>query len=517
MTWFFLLSGLFLGWSLGANDAANVFGTAVGTKMVKFRVAALVASIFVILGAVISGAGAAHTLGKLGSVNALGGSFTVALAAALTVSWMTKLGLPVSTTQAIVGAIVGWDLFSGSLIDTGALSKIVSTWVISPLLTCIFAYLLFSLVRWFVRTIKIHILEVDLYTRLALILIGAFGSYSLGANNIANVMGVFVTANPFPDVNLFGILTLSGTQILFLLGGVAIAIGIYSYSHKVMKTVGSDLFKLSPIAALTVVLAESLVLFMFASERLESLLIKLNLPTIPLVPISSSQAVVGGVIGIALAKGGGRAINFKILGKIVWGWIVTPVTAGVISFFALFFMQNVFQQKVYEPIAYTISEDVHRKLMQMEIMDPGLERITGKVFLSGRKFKYVLKHITNLNSEQINEVIRFAEIDSLKIDSIVAMEKLSPKWFTYNQIQAVKKLHGKVFAHKWQLVDALSSLTDEWKFRDNTRHNRPYNRELAKKYEKLFEIFSISRWREKPELLHELMGLQTSSHWNRNV
>ena len=70
----FLTSGLFLGWSLGANDAANVFGTAVGSRMVSFTTAAIVCTIFVILGAVISGAGAAHTLGKLGSINALGGS-----------------------------------------------------------------------------------------------------------------------------------------------------------------------------------------------------------------------------------------------------------------------------------------------------------------------------------------------------------------------------------------------------------------------------------------------------------
>ena len=75
---FFLSSGLFLGWSLGANDAANVFGTAVGTHMVRFTTAAVICSVFVILGAVLSGAGAAQTLGKLGAVNALAGSFVAA-------------------------------------------------------------------------------------------------------------------------------------------------------------------------------------------------------------------------------------------------------------------------------------------------------------------------------------------------------------------------------------------------------------------------------------------------------
>ena len=111
MILFFLTSGLFLGWSLGANDASNIFGSAVGSKMVSFKKAAIIASVFVILGAVIQGAGASGTLGKLGAVNAIGGSFTVALAAAITVYMMTKFALPVSTSQAIVGAIIGWNFF----------------------------------------------------------------------------------------------------------------------------------------------------------------------------------------------------------------------------------------------------------------------------------------------------------------------------------------------------------------------------------------------------------------------
>ena len=110
----FLLGGLFLGWSLGANDAANVFGTAVGTRMVRFKTAAIVCSIFVILGAIISGAGTTETLGKLGAINALPGAFAACVAAGISVYLMTKAGLPVSTTQAIVGAIVGWNLYTGS-------------------------------------------------------------------------------------------------------------------------------------------------------------------------------------------------------------------------------------------------------------------------------------------------------------------------------------------------------------------------------------------------------------------
>ena len=106
--WFFITSGLFLGWSLGANHAVNVFGTAVVSKMVRFRVAAVIGGIFVILGAVFSGAGTTRTLTDLGSINALAGSFAVALAVGIAVTAMTKAQLPVSTSQAVIGAIIGW-------------------------------------------------------------------------------------------------------------------------------------------------------------------------------------------------------------------------------------------------------------------------------------------------------------------------------------------------------------------------------------------------------------------------
>ena len=64
-TLFFLSSGLFLGWSLGANDAANVFGTAVGSRMIRFSTAAMICGIFVILGAVMSGSGAARQIRRI--------------------------------------------------------------------------------------------------------------------------------------------------------------------------------------------------------------------------------------------------------------------------------------------------------------------------------------------------------------------------------------------------------------------------------------------------------------------
>ena len=340
MILFFLTSGLFLGWSLGANDASNVFGSAVGSKMVTFRKAAIIASIAVILGAVIQGAGASQTLGKLGAVNAIGGSFTVALSAAITVYVMTKFALPVSTTQAIVGAIIGWNFFTGNRTDSKTLSQIVVTWISGPVIGAVFAILLYILLKKFKRSAKIHLIRFESYIKKGLIIVGAFGAYSLGANNIANVMGVFLPAFHLQDLDL-GLFSLNSNQQLFLFGGLAIAVGIITYSKKVMETIGGNIVELSSEAALVVVLAQSLVLFFFSSSGLSNLFVRIGLPPIPMVPVSSSQVIVGCVLGIGLYKGA-RNINFKILGEIAIGWLATPIASGFLAFFSLFFIKNIF-------------------------------------------------------------------------------------------------------------------------------------------------------------------------------
>ncbi len=345
MTILYITSGLFLGWSLGANDAANIFGTAVGAKVVKFRTAAIIMSVFVIIGAVASGSGASHTLGKLGAITSLAGAFIVALTAGVTVFAMTKYGLPVSTSQAIVGAIIGWNLFSSSPTSFSTLSKIMLTWVLCPVLAALFSIVFYKIFKNRTKHMKMNLFLRYYWIRIGLIVVGAFGAYSLGANNIANVMGVFTNSIELQPLDLY-FFTISKTQILFFLGAVAIAVGIFTYSKNVMSTVGNSIYRLSPATALIVVLSSSFVLFLFASVSLQELLISLNLPTIPLVPVSSSQAVVGSIIGIGLAKGD-RNINFSKLKRISFGWLLTPTLSLALCYVSLFFMQNVFMQSVF--------------------------------------------------------------------------------------------------------------------------------------------------------------------------
>ncbi|HMA62632.1 MAG TPA: inorganic phosphate transporter [bacterium] len=449
----YLSSGLFLGWSLGANDASNIFGTAVGTRMVKFRTAAIVASIFVILGAVHSGSGAAHTLGQLGSINAMGGAFMVALAAGFTVFWMTRLKLPVSTSQAIVGAIVGWNFFAGMLTDYNSLLKIVFSWVISPILAGIFAVLIYLLLKRVLRLTPVSILRLDVYTRAGLIVVGAFGAYSLGANNIANVMGVFIPAAPFEAIQIAGI-NFSGTQQLFLLGSLAIAVGIFTYSHKVMQTVGNKVVKLNPQSALVVVLAEALVLFLFASADLHNWLISHNLPALPLVPVSSSQLVVGGVIGIGIVQGG-KTIKYRIAGKIAAGWVITPIIAALIAFFALFFLKNVFEMKVSNPVSYRLSKPVVKRLRTHDIIIKEDDR--NKKFKNAIKVKRFVNNSSYLSQTDLEEIVASARVDSFYFSSsrLKNFQNDHGELFSENELQRFNDLKGQRFSHEWQLRDQI--------------------------------------------------------------
>ncbi len=479
-TLIFLSSGLFLGWSLGANDASNVFGTAVGSRMVRFSTAAIICSVFIIIGSVTAGAGAAGGLGKLGAVNALAGSFTVALAAAITVLWMTKLGLPVSTSQAVVGAIVGWNWFSGSITNIDDLIKIMGTWVACPILAAMFAAVVYKLVVLLIENTKPHLLSLDNNVRWGLILVGAFGSYTLGANNIGNVMGVFVPSSPFEDLKIAGILDISAVEQLFLLGAIAIAIGVFTYSKQVMMTVGGSLMTLSPVGALVVVLANSLVLFTFSSQELSNFVASLGLPPIPLIPVSSSQAVVGAVIGIALLKGikGIRQVKWGVLGGIASGWITTPVIAAIIGFILLFIVQNVFNQEVYKTMYFRVSPPVLEKLVQMGIATEQLSNLQGETIAQARNFRTQLRQNSQLTAEQERQAIALSQLYPMKITSekIASLERKS---LSSEQIKTISQLQGQSFDYIWQLREALAQQSPTWQLKEDQNKNTTQNKKLS--------------------------------------
>ncbi|WP_066857124.1 inorganic phosphate transporter [Halodesulfovibrio spirochaetisodalis] len=471
----FLSSGLFLGWSLGANDAANVFGAAVGSRMVRFRTAAIVSSICVIGGAMYSGAGTADTLGKLGEVNALAGAFMVAFSAAITVYLLVKARCLVSTSQAIVGAVVGWNLFSGAATDPAVLSKIMLTWVACPALAAVFSILLYKCIATLIRAAQLHIFTLDGMTRWGLIFAGAFGSYALGANNMANVMGVFIPVAHLQPIEIFPGFILSATQQLFFLGGVAVSVGIFTYSQRTMMLVGSGIVKLSPVASFVVVMANSLVLFILSSQGLSNFSVSLGLPPIPLVPVSSSQATIGAIVGIGLLKGG-RGIRWRSLANIAFGWILTPVMAATICFVCLFFLQNVFQQTTYQPVSYELTPSAWEKLTELDgINQDTLEKIDDlwlERFPDASSFRKALVTRLGENPDTIREIMTYAKRDSLRLSPRL-IERLDTQKLTEAEIAVLYDLSGQVFVHSWRLKDVLGEMSPLWRYSaTDAEHNK---------------------------------------------
>lgn len=483
----FLSSGLFLGWSLGANHLGNVFGAAVGTRMVPFAKAAALCSVFVVLGSVLSGAGPAHTLVTLGAVNALAGAFMVAFSAAVAVYWMTKLGMPVSTTETLFGAIIGWNLFTGFLINLDTVVKILLTWVVCPILAAGVAIVLYQLTKLVLKTAKPHLLRQDVYTRLGLVIAGSFGAYSLGANNIANVMGVFVPVSPFTDVQLGSFTTITSIQQLFLIGSLAIAVGVVTYSKRVIQTVGRGLFNLTPVTAWVVVMSHSVVLFLFASEGLEHFLASNGLPTIPLVPVSSSQAVVGAVIGIGLIKGG-SGIRWRVAANIASAWVTSPFISGTICFVGLFFVQNVFNQPVYRTVAYELSAPVLERLEVEGINTKPVLPLVGKFFAPATEFKSAIEQRMDLNADDLKAFVQFAEINRIEVDAR-KFGQIDSSLLTENQRAAVEQLVGKSYDHSWMFDEALARLSAEWEIRPDTTLNKLGNRALQEKRHALHLLF----------------------------
>ncbi len=296
-------AALLLGWALGSNDAANVFGTAVATRLIRFRSAAVLASVFILVGAVVQGSRGMVTLGALADHSAA--TAAVALfASGITVASMTALKLPVSTSQAIVGAILGVVAANNQTCDFAPLKKIVICWIATPAVAAGLAALGYSLLGRALARMRLSVMRIDSLMRAGMILAGCYGAYALGANNIANVAGVLTSA---------GILEPFWAAIL---GGVAIALGVHTFSRQVMYTVGLRLVPLGAVSAFVALAAHAVSLHIFAIIG---------------VPVSSSQAIVGAVLGIGLVKGV-RTIRSRTLLAVLAGWFSTPALAFALAF-----------------------------------------------------------------------------------------------------------------------------------------------------------------------------------------
>lgn len=302
MTLLPLTGGCFLGWALGANDAANVFGTAVATRILRFSTAAVLCATGVMLGAALQGQEGIRTLSGLAD-QTTATLMVAAFSAGVTVMIMTYLGLPISTSQAIVGAITGVGLATDRLV-WGGLLKVAICWVSAPVGAMGIALVTYPLITAFFRRVPMSILTRDKLLWGGLIVVGCYGSYALGANNVANATGIF-------SGQIEGI----SDRHLAVLGGASIALGVLTFSRRTMLSVGAGIMPMEALTAFVAVLAMS---------------ISVHILAVVGVPVSTSQAIIGAILGVGLLRNR-QNIRWGMLRNIFVGWTLTPAVSLILS------------------------------------------------------------------------------------------------------------------------------------------------------------------------------------------
>lgn len=219
---------------------------------------------------------------------------------------------------------------------------------------------------------------------------------------------------------------------------------------------------LSAEAAIVIVLAQAIVLFIFSSSSLSGFLMNIGLPPIPLVPVSSSQVVVGAILGIGLVKGANE-IKFKTVRGIVGGWILTPVLAGLLSFFSLFFVKNIFNLNV--------GSEITRGTITPEISSP----MTDTIPEIGRYINFIWPGISIMVILVFSAVVVYSFNQQKR--RLAAEKELLDKEKEYNNAQRalteaeIKSmhlensfLHNEIENRRKELVDYALGIVEQKEF-----------------------------------------------------
>ena len=309
-----LLGGLFLGWGIGANNAANMFGTAVGTNSVKYKTAVILVAVFVLVGSLVEGYKLydSYNFDRSGEFKVTFSQAAVCtFAAGVSIVFQTYLGIPTSTTQNAIGGVMGISILSMGMSGISWMKLLgwLFCWIILPVAAGVLSFAGMKGIGFIIqRTIKRMVL-LNLVYKIGLIVCGCYGAYAMGANNVV------VTTGPFYQAGLFGIQNHAHAVLAATLGGAAMALGALTYGKKVIMTVGKDITALDPFSALIAVLSHSLIVHFFTQLH---------------VPVSSSQAIVGAVAGVGFVRGM-NMVNARKLWAIFSAWFLSPVIAALLA------------------------------------------------------------------------------------------------------------------------------------------------------------------------------------------
>ncbi|MCX8082887.1 MAG: anion permease [bacterium] len=308
-----ILAALYMGWSMGANDAANCVGADIGSGMMSVRAGIIITCVFSFLGAVLLGGNVIKTIGKgVVDINCLPCNernflaLVALFSAALWVTIATYKKFPVSTSHSIVGAVAGGGLALNTTLHWEKIHQIFVCWLLTPLGSCILTILLYPIVMTFFKTPIIKkfshpLIYIFIYAT------SAYLAFSWGANDVANATGILIGTQKF------------SSQQAAVIGGLAIVIGVITWGYRVIETVGFKIAHITPVMTIAMETATALNVQIYTHFG---------------IPVSTSHSIIGAVWGAGIVQGI-KTMNLKLSRDILITWAVTPLISGIITYIIL--------------------------------------------------------------------------------------------------------------------------------------------------------------------------------------
>jgi PiT family inorganic phosphate transporter len=287
---------------LGANNLSTCLGTSIGSRRLRYSQALALASIGTMGGIVLEGSKLSHVITSA-IVSSTDPRFAIIVTfSTLTVMiFLTYRKLPISLSQVAVGAALGAALAAGINVNWRFALLIALSWILTPVVGFTFANLLSRLARRIGKDVRGVFSQNIMYSYLTVVS-GVYASYALGANTVGLILGMV-------DVPSSQHLLVSVTF------GLATILGMILFSRGTTLSVAENIVGLNPSASFASQMGGAATVHGFTQLG---------------IPVSMSQAVVGGIFGAAIQR---KIVvrNDRLIREIVLGWTAAPLLGAVLA------------------------------------------------------------------------------------------------------------------------------------------------------------------------------------------
>ena len=328
MVLLFLISGLLIGFTLGFQDVYLLLGARIRHDR-SIALLALFVSIALIVGALSNLNGTTVFVSTLAGTNQIQVAFLILFSALITITLLRLKFRIISISHAIIGSIAGWLLFVDNDFPGEKFISIVIIWVLTPILAGILSASYLTIIKIIAHKLKLHILIISRVLQFLLFIVLLLGAYSIGANNIANVVGPYLDSFSGEVINVFG-QEVKSSVVLVGFGSLSIAAGLFSRILLKSKKQDLEIFEFSSESNFSVLLAFASIFFLFSSTFIHNLIGYIGF-SYPLVPLSALHILTAGIVGVSYKKGFNIYQKDAFAGLAI-GSILTPVLSGLIMF-----------------------------------------------------------------------------------------------------------------------------------------------------------------------------------------